>query len=181
MKKFFCAVLCLFMMLSLCSCGEKPHDFREVDWGMSQNQVCKAENSDYLYADDTLLYFSSTQLDRACELYYEFEDGKLIGAECKFTVEEGMILDDFIGIYAEMRAMLCETYGQPLEDDYRVWSSEADYAEHKDDREALSIYWQYLTYATAWQTDSSDMALTLDYKDLQINLRLHCDMRPDAE
>ncbi|MBQ4040417.1 MAG: hypothetical protein IJC91_04685 [Oscillospiraceae bacterium] len=181
MKKYIAALLCALLCLSLCGCSEKPHDFRDVDWGMSQNQVCKAEGTDYLYADDTLLYFSGVQLERACELYYEFEDGGLVGAECKFTVEEGMILADFMDIYAEMHGMLTELYGEPLEADYRIWSSEADRAEHELDPEAQNIYWQYITYAAHWQTETSDMALTLDYKDLQINLRLHCDKRTDAE
>ena len=127
-----------------------------------------------------MLYFSGVELGRACELYYEFADGALIGAECKFVVANGMILDDFVEIYSEMRAQLTELYGQPLEADYRIWSSEEDRAEHALDRDALSIYWQYLTYETAWQTDRSSMSLTLDYKDLQINLRLHCEQRTDA-
>ena len=37
MKKYIAALLCALLCLSLCGCSEKPHDFRDVDWGMSQN------------------------------------------------------------------------------------------------------------------------------------------------
>lgn len=175
--------LTLLLTLLLCSCGEQPQqlpDFRAVRWGMSEQEVTNAEGTDYLYADETLMMFEGTELSRNCELYYEFTDGGLSSAACRFKVDEGMILADFVAIYEQLFSQLEERYGSPIEPDYRIWSNEEDRALYEPDGDPPNIYWQRLVYRCSWQAERSDISLSLDYTDLQINLVLLCEQRPEA-
>ncbi len=177
MKQIAALVLTIALLFSLSSCGQQPepeiiHDFRNVDWGMSQSKVLAAEGTDYLYADDTLMYFSGEQLDQPVELYYEFKDDKVFSAECKYVIQEGMILSDCIADYLELREKLIELYGEPHESDYHVWASEEARAEYDGDKEQIPIYYQALTYYNSWDTETCFMELSLDYTNLQINLIL---------
>ena len=176
MRKIVSLILFAVICVSLVSCGEpevvKPHDFRNVDWGMSQKKVMDAEGTEYLYADESLMYFSGEMLGQPVELYYEFEDDKVFSAECKYVIQEGMILSDCMENYLSLRDQLIELYGEPNEDDYHVWKSEDDKETYGQDKEQIPIYYQVLTYYNSWQTDTCFMELSLDYTNLQIGLIL---------
>ncbi|MBQ8994349.1 MAG: hypothetical protein IJ091_00885 [Oscillospiraceae bacterium] len=176
MKKAISILLLVIVCFSFVACGGeepvKPHDFRNVDWGMSQKKVIDAEGTDYLYADETLLYFAGEELGQPVELYYEFDDDKVFSAECKFVIQDGMILSDCIENYIQLREQLIELYGEPNEEDYHVWKSEEDKETYGLDKEQLPIYYQVLTYYNSWNTDTCFMELSLDYTNLQIGLIL---------
>ncbi len=178
MKRIIAIWLLIVLCFSLSACGqpepepEPVHDFRNVDWGMSQSKVLKAEGTDYLYADDTLMYFSGEQLGQEVELYYEFKDDKVFSAECKYVIAEGMILSDCMENYLALRDQLISLYGEPNEADYHVWASEELKEQYDGDKEQIPIYWQALTYYNSWNTDTCFMELGLDYTNLQINLIL---------
>ncbi|MDO5137076.1 MAG: hypothetical protein Q4D71_01340 [Oscillospiraceae bacterium] len=172
MRKIISLILFAVICLSLVSCGEpevvKPHDFRNVDWGMSQKKVMDAEGTEYLYADESLMYFSGEMLGQPVELYYD----KVFSAECKYVIQEGMILSDCMENYLSLRDQLIELYGEPNEEDYHVWKSEEDKETYGQDKEQIPIYYQVLTYYNSWQTDTCFMELSLDYTNLQIGLIL---------
>ena len=175
MKRITAILLTVILCFSLVSCGqqaEKPHDFRNVDWGMSQKKVADAEGTDYLYADESLMYFAGEMLGQPVEIYYEFEDDKVFSAECKYVIQDGMILSDCIDNYVSLREQLIELYGEPNEEDYHVWKSEEDRETYGQDKEQLPIHYQVLTYYNSWNTDTCFMELSLDYNNLQIGLIL---------
>ena len=176
MKKIVAILLTFVICFSLASCGEeevvKPHDFRNVDWGMSQKKVLDAEGTDYLYADESLMYFSGEMLGQPVEIYYEFDDDKVFSAECKYVIQDGMILSDCMENYLSLREQLVELYGEPKEEDYHVWKSEEDKQTYGQDKEQIPIYYQVVSYYNSWETETCFMELSLDYTDLQIRLVL---------
>ena len=178
MKKFVAlisAIAILVLMLSGCSllydedADGIAHDFRECDWGMSRTKVTEIEGDDFVFADDDMILYAGEMHGRECDIDYYFEDGKLVSGKALFAFEDS-ILSDLCDDYVDFRNELIEKYGEPLNDDYRVYiENDSGY---KEDNKA--IYYQELKYVTEWVTDKSKMTLWLDYGNEQINYALVC-------
>ncbi len=167
-KRLTAALLILCLSFTLASCGsKKPHDFRDVDFGMSISQVSNKESADFVYADDDFIFYTTSMNGEDAEIYYYFKDNALVSAECKFLINETTIGSN-MERFAAMSSYITSIYGAPLNDDYRVFLKN-DLEDHEGDGDHLLIYHKYLQYFQEWQTETARITLLLNYKDEQIN------------
>ena len=183
-RKRVTIVLLLVLCLLLTACGaeeEKTPDFRNAYWGMSPNQVAKTEEREYLYADDTLLYYDGTWEDQPIEIYYEFEDGKLVRGECRAIIDEYQPFMGYIEKHHAFLEDLTQMYGPPKEEDYHVWKSQEDYNTYHLDAENFPMFYGVLTFFSSWEDEQTQRRLTMDYENLTINLVYYAEKKVESE
>ena len=178
MKRFLTLFMALICVLAMSSCKNKskPNDFLESSWGDSKKKIDNAENTEAVYATDDLLLYVDTINDMESEIYYEFFEDKLIKGEIVFIIKE-QILADIIKDYISFRSSLIETYGEPLDNNYRIYID--NNPEYLKDSDHISIYYKRLVYITEWQTESVKMSLTLNYENDKINYILSSEKTAD--
>ena len=146
-----------------------PPDFRAAEWGMSKAQVKKTEMpAEETYADEWTMLFEVTEGEDSVLVFYYFEDDKLTGGECWVEMGEDQLwsvrVPQMIETYVEFRDKTTEVYGEPQEDDYKVWlDKDPDFI---NDHDMQNLYYGRLEYLTVWETERSDMSLRLYYKNL---------------
>ncbi len=177
-KRLLAAALCLLLCAAvLAGCAGKPADFREANWGDSQNEVSESEPTEYVFAGvmdgREVLYFDGELYGHEAEIFYTFDDNALIEAQARFQVADWILLD-VMADYAAVSDQLTEAYGAPLSEDYRVWHTDHElYEEYKNDPENMAMYWQILTYANEWKTETGYYRLTLSFVDARFNYELY--------
>lgn len=151
MKKLI-AVLLLAVML--CGCGEKEPDFRNINWGMSMDEVRAAEAAEpYEETDDGLLYENIIVDDLInAQLSYCFTDGKLTeaGYFATETVSGDRASDN---TYHNLAANISKVYGEPTVSDH----------------ELIRMY-------SKWETKTTviilfyheDQAVSISYRDIKV-------------
>lgn len=170
MKKTVVALLALLLLVSLASCGLGPVVFRDVKWGMSPTQVERAESpNEYVLFTGGFMMFSDEVNGQRVEVYYEFEEDKLVEITQQFEWAD-VILKDQIDIYIAYRDELAAQFGEPLSSDYRVWTNYDP--EFEDDSDVNQLYYQRMQYKTEYKTANSYAVLTLDYTDERVNFLL---------
>lgn len=166
-------------ILSLCSCKaeigtgvdqpeiQKPKDFMQADWGMDRAGIQKAmlPNKE-IYADESyMLYEVDKEYDIFQVLYY-FIDDHLVEGECRIemgTEVWSKRVPEMIESYVTFRSELIELYGNPLEEDYRIWIDKIP--EYENDDDMHNLYYNRIEYLSEWETEYSIMTLRLFYKD----------------
>ena len=145
----------------------KTPDFRAADWGYSKAEVQKSQlPNEELYADEWTMLYEVAEGGDMLLVYYFFEEDKLVSGECRIEMgdaEWSRRVPEMIESYAVFRNNAIMLYGEPLEDDYRVWlDKDPDYV---NDPDMHNLYYKRLEYLTEWQTERSLMSLRLFYKD----------------
>ena len=170
LKRITAFCICVVMAVAmLSSCSAEKKDFRESNWGDEQAKVGKTENSDYVFANDEVMFYNDSMFDNEAEILYTFQNNILSEAQCKFVIDD-KIIADLITDYERVAAEITEEYGEPISSDYKIWHTDSElYEEHKADGEHLAIYWKILEYKLEWKTETSYYSLALNYKDEQIN------------
>ena len=170
LRKAACALLAVVL---LASCGSKPGDFRNANWGDSISSVSKSEDTEYFFATDNLLGFNTKMYDMDAEILYTFKESKLSEAQCRFKVGD-WVLADILPNYDALVKKLTAQYGAPLNSDYHVWrKGTADYEAHKDSTDIYAIYYKILAFKSEWKTETTYYSLSLEYADEQISYILY--------
>lgn len=180
LKQITASLLILLFAFSLTSCnGGKPHDFREVDFGMSIAEVSKKESAEYVYAADDFLFYNASMNGENAEVYYYFVDDKLVEAECKFIIGE-TTLSMNIERFKVFSNYITSLYGEPLNADYRKMLVD-DLGESTGDGDHLLIYHHLIEYFQEWQTETAHITLLLNFKDEQVNYLYSAEALPTEE
>ncbi len=178
MKRFLLATLLVVILLVGCAEEVPPvPDFRNAFWGMSKVQVEDLEEGEYLYADESVMYYLGTQNEQDAEISYFFsEQDELYEAQCRYVIGE-RTLNDLIESYEEFRLYLSDNYyGEPLEEEYRVDIKTG--TEYDTDTDNNKIYYQVMKYYTEWETETSLVSLNLDYLNERVNYVLTVTAKP---
>jgi hypothetical protein len=115
------AGLLLIGSAALSVAAEKP-DFRNVRWGMTQQEVKQAEKLALAYADQEMLGYETTLAGFDCNLIYLFQNDRLYRAGYIFT-HMHMNCTDFIDDYDKVKDLLKQKYGEPKQDDV-LWKDD---------------------------------------------------------
>lgn len=170
MKKVW-AVLAICAVL-LSGCSGKQRDFRNARWGDSPSKVAKSEDIKPTFTTDDLIMYETVIDDIDAEIYYQFDDNKLIEAQIQFRITgtQEHVLMDFVDHYLIFKDALIALYGQPVQDDYRVWLlSEHEIPLYEQDPINQLMYYQRMEFKLEWITKDTYASLTLNYRDLQEN------------
>ena len=85
-------------------------DFRNVNWGMSKEQVKKLETAVFISNEKTYIMYSTTVNGFDCILMYIFtEDNKLSGARYSFE-QKHTNNNSFIDDYTSLKSLLTTKY-----------------------------------------------------------------------
>ena len=140
-------------------------DFREVNWGMSPDQVKKTELSNQLSGEmPGLLIFEGEIAGVRASIFYLFDDDKLVrGLYSIETGEQDIIVRD----YETIRAFLLKQYGEPDEitmgEKEEISTGELDPADPKD--LYTLVIRKALSPQTIWEQDGTRIYLRLTEKD----------------
>ena len=161
MKTTRVLISALLLCLILTGCGkQKAADFRSVNWGDTQAKVHRSEDIEYAYADDELVMYITEMGGEPIEVYYTFEDNRLIEAEVKFIIGE-RLLTDIVESYDNMAEYLTEIYGEPINPDKLVWLEDSE--DFRNDVYGTAIYFEKLEFLLEWKTDTTYARLELSY------------------
>ena len=145
----------------------KIPDFRDCDWGTSMAGVKKAELPlEEVYSDETVMYFELEEEGETLLVYYFFDDDKLIAGECRIEMGNeawSIRVPQMIERYVGFREDIILRYGEPKEQEYKVWLNKDE--NYINDPDMHNLYYKRLEYLTEWETESSVMSLRLYYKD----------------
>jgi len=147
--------------------------FRQTLWGMSKEQVRKAESSKFIKEDklsgamkglDVLIYQDNIAgLD--CAIVYYFAENRLTRARYLFT-EEHSNNNLYISDFKMVKSQLSQKYGQPYRDDI-IWSNDL----YKDDPSeyGTAIAVGHLQYVVEWDSPEIYIQLLLKGDNFKIN------------
>jgi hypothetical protein len=124
MKKIFCLFITLILIcLSSVVFGA---DFRNVDWGMTKEEVSMTEDAKPLKAwgkiPNNILCYDINLFNYRASLKYNFINGVLTDASYGFIIPKSKGQTK-TGLYFDLKKALIEKYGQPTQDN-EVWANE---------------------------------------------------------
>jgi len=142
-------------------------DFRKTNWGMTKDQVKKAELGRLVSEDDGLLVFSDKVAGRDVQIGYVFIGDKLVRSKYVF-LEQHSNENLFISDYVRIKEILTEKYGPPLED-RSVWANEL----YRNDqpRWGMAVSVGHLLFFSEWKTPSTHIFHGLKGDNFKISLQ----------
>ena len=142
-------------------------DFRNVNWGMSKEQVKKLETAKFFDQDERSISYNTTVNGFKCLLIYFFTDTKLSGAVYSFQ-QEHTNKNDYIDDYKSLKSILKTKYGD--EDENIDWKNDL----YKDDFQnyGLAVSIGHLKYESIWKNEKTALFLDLSGDNYEINLRI---------
>lgn len=144
--------LVLFLMLvfqcdSLCLAA----DFRDAEWGMSQDQVKLLEITEPVYPKKDTLTFKGKVAGEKVDIIYEFNSDRLESGKYYFN-EKNINNNVYLRDYEKINKFLDLKYGQP-ESNKTLWSNDI-YKEKKGlHGYALSI--GHLSFESTWKNNKT--------------------------
>lgn len=159
MKRFLFLALCFYIFTIPVLAEQKSYDFRNINWGMSINEVSKSEKQPPVeQAEDALLYKVKIS-SYNCDLVYFFVDNKLYKAVYFFT-ESHINNFNYINDFYTIKEMLDKKY-TPYTEDVEKWHGDPGYQIDK----GLAVALDYLSYIAKWNTEAANITLLLyNYK-----------------
>jgi len=149
-------VLFIFSLSLTILAKEQVYDFRKVNWGISKEEVEKAEQGieKLLSEDEHWLGYKERVGGLECNLWYEFFHNKLVSAAYQFC-KEYIDPDGYIYDYRHLRALLKGKYGEPntaFSDDPTEWE------------EGESSYWTWWFYPNG-EEENNETGISLELYD----------------
>ena len=149
--------------------GKEKFDFRKTKWGMSIEHVMYSEGvKARLEVKDALVYEAEV-LGMNCLIFYEFI-GNILASGNYFFVEEYSNRNDYISDYDSVKNTLREKYGSPKSTEIN-WRD--DSYKDKPPKYGLAVGLGHLIYRSTWETDSTDIILSLAGGNYEIELVVH--------
>lgn len=149
-------LFCLSAPLGLCW-GEK-FNLRYTRWGMSQEDVIKAEEKmDPVEVTENMILYKTRLMRINVDLQYAFVDNKLIGATYKLA-DNYLNSNHFKNTYTKFKTALIRKYGQPTED-----STDWIISSLRNDRKkwGLALSLGHVEYASSWTTNDTKINCSL--------------------
>lgn len=164
MKKTFSlsiALLLFFYLANAAFCA----DFRNVNWGMSKEEVASNEDARLLkvkQSDNTLNYTLQGFGYSTVSLRYDFSEDKLISSSYGFITPAKGTSRSVFDLYKNLKMSLIEKYGSPFNDE-EIWSNET-YKQWPANMDA-HIERGHVTYKTIWELEKT--VIILDCRQLK--------------
>lgn len=135
----------------------KPGDFRNAKWGFSKQQVKNSESSNFVDENDRLIVYKGKIADLNSQIVFCFINDTLCSAVYMID-EKHSNSNDYITNFKSLKDLLTEKYGEPKLDKM-VWKNSL----LKDDAEeyGLAVSSGHLVYVADWQTELTDIRLSL--------------------
>jgi len=140
-------------------------DFREVDWGMSQDQVKKTELSSALFGEmPGLLIYEGEIAGIKTSIFYLFDEDKLVRG--LYSIETGE-QDKIIKDYGTIRTFMLKHYGEPAEEKMGLEKDLSTDDLNPDDPDDLYtlVLQKYLKPEIIWNKGATRIYLRLTEKD----------------
>ena len=128
-------------------------DFRKTNWGMSKEDVKKAELGHLANQSNNVLMYSEKVAGKDVLIGYVFIADKLVRSRYTFS-EQHTNPNLFINDYMEIKEILTDKYGQPVEDK-PVWSNQLYRNSPQDWGTAVSA--GHLSFVTHWDTPATSI------------------------
>ncbi|MFC1607221.1 hypothetical protein ACFL47_04550 [Candidatus Latescibacterota bacterium] len=138
---------------------EAPFDFRKTRWGMTREDVMKAEGpaDDTVAVSDSLIY-TRQLLGKDVRLTYMFTNSTLVGSSYLFlTVHEKNT--DYMTVYEEISEALKKKYGYPRENNI-IWHN--DYFKEDPDSYGIALGIGHLAFSSRWESVKTKVLSTLE-------------------
>lgn len=168
-KILFLVTLLLILTLSVNAAEE--YDFRNVNWGMSQEKVKENETAELILPSEEMLVYKNSINNKDYMLIYNFKDDTLYSAAYLFGksfYDDNLYIDE----YDYLQELLIGKYGEPLEDE-TYWFDDTYKYEYNDHGLAISI--GDMAKRTLWETDTTKIGLALTGKEYEVNLGIKYD------
>jgi hypothetical protein len=136
----------------------KP-DFRNVQWGMSKEEVKKYENSELTSDIEEGLGYQNLRVARFdTVLTYHFNVNNELFSAGYYLIHEHSNKNDFIDDFDYLKELLIEKYGEPKEDEI-IWKDDL----YKDDPSdwGMAIFTGDLIYKSLWENEDLIVELRL--------------------
>ena len=151
-------------------------DVRQVRWGMSPEEVLRRENvpsyKEIFRGGLLEITVPSTSIAGIpCSILYIFSGNCLSSIFCTFHSEPFRLNED-VGNYRHLQALLEEKYGASLEKEILWNNPESPYVANPQSF-GMAVALEDLSYHTLWNTGSTLIALTLEGEDLRSHLTLY--------
>lgn len=157
MKKVLVLTLLLVIILSL-GVGAEDYDFRNVNWGMTIDEVMEQVDLNLVANVETGLMYSTSLNNDKYFLILQFRNNKLFEAD--YIINETFINNlKYIESFRAIRNLLTEKYGSPEDGSGKEWSSDL-YKDSPDDY-GTAVSLGYLTYKYRWETEKVNILATL--------------------
>lgn len=147
---------------------EQHFDFRQINWGMNQQQVIQSEKARLLNQDEKNLIYECQINNKDCALVYEFQNNKLLFATYFFQIDHTN-LNDYIDDYTELHNLLKAKYQEPIENKI-IWKNNLFRNSPSDYGTAISV--GHLMCFSGWTTETTEIGLNLLGDNYQIQLIL---------
>lgn len=149
-------IMCSLFVITFNSWAIGP-DFRNVNWGMTPEEVQQKENLDLIIEDTETLMYRTSLASIDCYLFYGFTDKKLCSAMYsmdKDHVNQNQYVEDFL----KLKNLLIQKYGSPIRDE-EIWRRSL----YKDNPEqkGLAISIGDLILASTWETTRTKISIVL--------------------
>jgi hypothetical protein len=131
--------------------------FRNTKWGMTQDEVIKAENITPVNRDDQAVVFESRVANKDVYIIYIFVDAGLCRAKYVLN-ERHSNKNDYILDYADLKAILVDKYGEPAKDD-KFWKDDL----YKNDlsKWGMAVAAGDLLYYSEWHPEGIVIAMMM--------------------
>lgn len=165
-------LLSVFFIFVLFCCSistAQEYDFRQVNWGMSKEEVRAVEKQEPADEDiggvqETFAYKTKISSFDSY-LGYIFVNNKLSGAGY-YIQQEHVNQNDYIDDYNKLKDLLIQKYGKPVNDEV-LWKNPLYKDRNKD--WGLAISMGHLVYNVFWETPSTEISLFLEGDNFEIN------------
>lgn len=158
-------IIGVFLTLSFFYAEAPNFKVRNVEFGMSMDQVLKSEKEEPSQNEaDSLAYIVSLN-NHEYNLVYYFIDDKLYQVLYSFN-EELANNNNYIDVYNDMKTKLSSKYGTALIDK-QSWKD--DIFKNDPDNYGLAIASGHLSYLAEWDTNSIQIGLLLSGEKYKIN------------
>lgn len=145
-------------------------DFRNVAWGMSRDQVKTLET---LPLDEErregLSYYDFKIDNKECALIYLFTNADELKSATYFFLSKHTTLNDYLDDHEDLRKLLIEKYGQPIEDGPH-WTNKQYFEE--PEQYGLAVSKGHVEFLSVWETDRTTIKLIIDGENYKIRLSI---------
>ena len=144
-------------------------DFRNCKWGMTKNDVLKAEKlkaSDLSYNEAQGMGSASSIASLSCQVLYIFAHDKLVRS--KYYITESHSNNNLFveQDYPKLKELLIKKYGPPVKED-TLWSNDL----YKDSPQewGMALVVGHLSFYCSWETEKTAIVLYLSGDNFKVN------------
>lgn len=156
---------------------EQVFDFRQTNWGMNKEQVKATEDRKPDYEENDMMSYNVKIFGGNYYCIYSFLEDKLCNGGY-FFMEEHTNKNLYINDYMELKGTITKEYGKPIMDKI-IWKNDLYKDEKSEWGTAISV--GDLEYWALWETLDTEICLSLDGDNYEINLILSYDSKELSE